>query len=770
MSESVLGMIVESDPSVIVSGTKFTPGRITSAFKEYLMSAKGENMTSFDAQRLEDVATDFCSEVQIVDGKIVRTSATALVGKVQSGKTTAFAMTMAALSDLKISNFIVLTGTKNSLDDQTVAELKKKFQVDNFDNLDNEWRWRFLEVNAETTSAQMEIFIKQTLQFSSTTDQQQILVMFCLKEATNLKRLNKLIQDLLAQNISLSENVVLYDDEADQGSPLVAPRAKKESTLNKQIRKLRENLGKHIYVPVTATPQALLVQPRGQGADGVRPDSAVLLPPGTAYVGGKDLFLENSENFVRFIDEDDVDSLKDKDVMPPESLQRALSTFLLTAVLMKSAHRLPVSMLIHPTMTTEPQEHVLSWIVQLRDSWVRQYTYGQIDSAECFKYFEESAKDLMTSASHRILQEGFDEKGSGLVNWVESALKITASPDLQVRKVSGPDKFSHKEWSDSPYWILIGGEVLGRGFVLKGLVTTWMPRDTSPNAKYNMDTLQQRARFFGYKRSELDVLRGYFPRSVVQKFEDYVNHEDFLWNFLRNAKLSGESLQDARTIWLHSPEGRGTRSVANRTGGNSASLTVGWTQQQLLYDDSLSQNLDQFKLWASSEVSERWYPPLITKTDINYETWKVGSISLLKLLESWKSLSIDSAILDLLKNRIGQSDAQGYFRIVDMSSKASSAGRRAPIKGFRKLSNKTDKIDLTNPWSYPHFARTINLFSNSTGQEDDKSFDPDARMTIFIYSITPRINNEISTSHKQVGALAIFHKEEGMKAVFGEEI
>ena len=766
MSDSVLGMIVGSDLNVVVPGTKFSPGRITTSFKEYLMSEKGENMSTFDAQRIEDVAAEFCSQVHITSGKIVKTSATALVGRVQSGKTTAFAMTMTALADLMINNFIVLTGTKNSLDDQTNDDLKKKFEVHNYDK---DWSWRFLEVNAETTLAQLEITIKQTLQASATTDQQWILVMTCLKEATNLKNLNKLIKDLLSQNISLSKNVVLYDDEADQGSPLVASRGKKESALNKEIRTLRESLGNHIYVPVTATPQALLVQPRGQGADGVRPDSAVLLPPGSEYVGGEDLFLENSESFVRLIDEDDVDSLKDKDLMPPESLQMALATFLLTAVLMKSAQRIPVSMLIHPTMTTEPQEHVLSWIVQLRDSWCRQYLRGEIDSEDCYKYFELSAKDLMTSASDRILREGFDENGEGLLKWVTSALKIAISPHLSVRKVSGSDKFSPKEWSDSPYWILIGGEVLGRGFVLKGLVTTWMPRDTSPKAKYNMDTLQQRARFFGYKRNELDVLRGYFPQSVVRKFEDYVDHEDFLWRFLRSAKSSGESLQDARTIWLHSPEGRGTRAVANRTGGGSASLTVGWTQQQLLYDDSLSQNLDQFKLWASSEVSERWNPPLITKTDINYETWKVHSGSLLKLLDSWKSLSIDSAILDLLKNRIRRSDSQEYFRVVDMNSKASDRGSREAIKGFRKLSNKTEKIDLSDPWKSPNFARTINLFSNSKGQADADSFDPEARMTIFVYSITPRIKNENSTNHKQVGALAIFHHEEGMKAVFSEE-
>ena len=53
--------------------------------------------------------------------------------------------------------------------------------------------------------------------------------------------------------------------------------------------------------------------------------------------------------------------------------------------------------------------------------------------------------------------------------------------------------------------IYIGGNMLGRGITIKGLAVTFITREAKNDT--NADTLEQRARWFGYKRSYLDVCR-----------------------------------------------------------------------------------------------------------------------------------------------------------------------------------------------------------------------------------------------------------------------
>jgi len=49
-------------------------------------------------------------------------------------------------------------------------------------------------------------------------------------------------------------------------------------------------------------------------------------------------------------------------------------------------------------------------------------------------------------------------------------------------------------WANGYAHILVGGEKLGRGYTVKGLTVTYMPR--GPGG-WTADTIQQRARFFG---------------------------------------------------------------------------------------------------------------------------------------------------------------------------------------------------------------------------------------------------------------------------------
>ncbi len=79
------------------------------------------------------------------------------------------------------------------------------------------------------------------------------------------------------------------------------------------------------------------------------------------------------------------------------------------------------------------------------------------------------------------------------------------------------------DWRSMYGWILVGGQAMDRGFTVEGLTVTYMPRGVGVG---NADTIQQRARFFGYKRSYLGYCRVYLEQGTLSAFQNYVAHEE----------------------------------------------------------------------------------------------------------------------------------------------------------------------------------------------------------------------------------------------------
>ena len=83
--------------------------------------------------------------------------------------------------------------------------------------------------------------------------------------------------------------------------------------------------------------------------------------------------------------------------------------------------------------------------------------------------------------------------------------------------------------------ILIGADMLNRGFTVEGLTVTYMPRNTV--SRSNADTIQQRCRFFGYKRSYLESCRVYLPVDSILEYREYVEHEEVIREHLKSSTL-----------------------------------------------------------------------------------------------------------------------------------------------------------------------------------------------------------------------------------------
>ena len=68
---------------------------------------------------------------------------------------------------------------------------------------------------------------------------------------------------------------------------------------------------------------------------------------------------------------------------------------------------------------------------------------------------------------------------------------------------------------------------LDRGFTVDSLSVTYMPRGVGVG---NADTLQQRARFFGYAKLKgyFGICRVYLEQALKVAFTDYVEHEQIM--------------------------------------------------------------------------------------------------------------------------------------------------------------------------------------------------------------------------------------------------
>jgi len=113
-------------------------------------------------------------------------------------------------------------------------------------------------------------------------------------------------------------------------------------------------------------------------------------------------------------------------------------------------------------------------------------------------------------------------------------------------------------WAESYSWILIGGQAMDRGFTVEGLTVTYMPRGLGIG---NADTVQQRARFFGYKREYLGLCRVFLGPTVQQAFQAYVEHEEDVRGQLIDFRGTGQPLSEwRRRFFLSNVLSRPTRN------------------------------------------------------------------------------------------------------------------------------------------------------------------------------------------------------------------
>lgn len=440
-----------------------------------------------------------------------------VIGYVQSGKTLSFTTLAALARDNNYQIVIIVAGTSTSLFNQSTNRLRRDLRLDTrFDR-----KWTLIPNPSEIEHREtIQTVLAQWADPNYQNERCRTLLLTVMKQKDHLFNIAEIFDGLNLNGVP----TLIIDDEGDQASMnTLARRAARHgidiedltendvSTIYRRITRLKGLFTHHTFVQYTATPQANLFI---NIVDRLSPNFIKLLTPGTEYTGGMDFFRQEA-HLVEEIPLTDLPAPNHQLHEPPESLIAAMRIFFLGVVageiLQDQRNR---SMLVHPSRLQGDHNQFTQWVRGICNSW-RRILSGNIDAEKniLLAEFRESYDDLRRTVPNILPFETLTD-----FNLVH-AIQYTPIVEVNSRRGSTPQI----NWQDSYSWILVGGQSMDRGFTVEGLTVTYMPRNVGVG---NVDTIQQRARFFGYKRGYLGYCRVFLDQVTIDSYNAIIDHEE----------------------------------------------------------------------------------------------------------------------------------------------------------------------------------------------------------------------------------------------------
>ena len=420
-----------------------------------------------------------------------------LYGRVQSGKTNTSIATVALACANGFRCFVVLTSDNTWLGKQTADRFRDQLGKGDGPVVHSWDEWRD-DPNAFADD------IRPYLEDTGT-------VLVSTKNSKNLENLIALLKRLSAGRVP----GIILDDEADNASlntnaaQMARGKTEQPSRIFELIGDVREQMPSHVFVQITATPQSLLLQSLESKS---RPRWSVLLEPGENYIGG-DVFFRSDSPYSITVD-DDLTSLRGGRISPgkswhaPEGFALAVCCFVTgTAVRqITTSKREILSMLIHIAHTKISHKAVKDTLKRYL-AWLDQGLRGRL-SETAGKLTEGALRKAYTELSKTCNPMPEFE---GVLSTLRSNLR-NANPEI-----IDADNPNRKPEYHPGMNFLIGGNRLGRGVTIEGLVVTYYARDAKSKI---MDTVHQHARMFGYRERFLPITRLFSPSNVLAALTD----------------------------------------------------------------------------------------------------------------------------------------------------------------------------------------------------------------------------------------------------------
>jgi len=455
-----------------------------------------------------------------------------VVGYVQSGKTMSFETVIVLARDNGFQIVIVVTGTSNPLFEQSTGRLRRDLRLD---EADRERRWIHFEnpSAADATVQAIRDVLSDWSDPETPENYRKTVLITVLKNHRRLQNLAALVRAVGTGNVP----VLIIDDEADQASLNNEVAQGQESTTYRCLMTLRDALTSHTYLQYTATPQAPLLL---SIIDSLSPNFVRVLEPGEDYVGGRDFFADG-QDYVRVIPPQDVPVNANPLTEPPESLLEAMLIFMVgvTAGIREGENRGNRSMLVHPSHRTAQHREFYNWVRDIVEEWKRILNLpdDDPDKQELIEELRNAHADLATTVRQDL--PAFED----VVPSFRFAFRNTRVLEVNTRGGRTPSV----DWRSAYGWILVGGQAMDRGFTVEGLTVTYMPRGIGVG---NADTVQQRARFLGYKRPYLGYCRLYLEQGTLSAFRRYVEHEEDIRSQLQDFQDADRPLNEWKRAFV----------------------------------------------------------------------------------------------------------------------------------------------------------------------------------------------------------------------------
>jgi len=388
-----------------------------------------------------------------------------LLGNVQSGKTSQVLGIIASAADEGFELFILLTTDNVYLHQQTFIRALESLDTFNVCGEDDEIR-----------------FVQGGMR-------KPVLVV--LKKNTNV--LKKWKNNLSSSKFCEGRALFIVDDEGDAASLNTKINRDEQSAINKHLEEMKNMANSSIYLQVTATPQALLLQSK---LSEWSPHFIYYYPPGKDYLGGDFFYSEPPSYVIRLTDDDELDDLLQPSEEISSGLRESLLSFLVAgAHIFKKETGKVCNFLVHPSVRIADHEGIADKLGEYLNQMLEAVAENKMKNIlkQAWVDIQKTKPDILP----------FDEIHQYIIEALNNQrIKVLV---MNSRANQGIDYSKGMN-------IIVGGNSLGRGVTFRGLQTVYYCRRAkTPQA----DTYWQHCRMFGYDRDP-GLMRLYLPPFLLK--------------------------------------------------------------------------------------------------------------------------------------------------------------------------------------------------------------------------------------------------------------
>jgi hypothetical protein len=526
--------------------------------KDYLAASGPE----FGAQDLSNLRSDIDRVMRRItrfltdDG--MHQDSQLVLGNIQSGKTAHLLGVISALANTKACLCILISGATGALNRQTQLRLEDDLQALSGHPI------KTFAVPTEAKLDSSDVFddlvskVARRVAVAGGAEARHMPPMPVLAVLESKARISSVstIIDRLCDEFGSDFSVIIIDDEADQISQNAKAKKSGETEIYKILKEIRQKDVRNCLLSYTATPQAVLLT----SLDGaLRPRLCSLTEPGVQYFGLENLLSDQmSQNRVVVSD-----LPSDLPSPPPSSLRNALLEFFVTGMIRRKAPGLfyssderflnldepemsSIQFLVHPSGKQIDHKLFYEWIKTIVSKVEEDLGHGYADPNPDFVTGDldgayQKVRSLLGNRKHLLPSVIPDDWMHDLCSSVSNSTQVLmVNSDKNNPTIETLLPSRSKDWDKCDYWILVGGDILGRGVTIPQLVSTYFLRNPKTP---QFDTLSQQMRFCGYRSRYANFVTVWAPQDIFDLFSEMNAADGVLYKFAESWDLQERDLK-----------------------------------------------------------------------------------------------------------------------------------------------------------------------------------------------------------------------------------